>query len=77
MKKLFLLLTISLFVGCENDEGKSEDEKTAEAYNELAAKLTIKVLDEFASGFIVPWHRWRFEHLKPESVRKLRSEVDI
>ena len=30
MKKLFLLLTISLFVGCENDEGKSEDEKTAE-----------------------------------------------
>ena len=30
MKKLFLLLTISLFYGCENDEGKSEDEKTAE-----------------------------------------------
>ena len=30
MKKLFLLLTISLFVGCGNDEGKSEDEKTAE-----------------------------------------------
>ena len=30
MKKLLLLLTISLFVGCENDEGKSEDEKTAE-----------------------------------------------
>ena len=30
MKKLFLLLTISMFVGCENDEGKSEDEKTAE-----------------------------------------------
>ena len=30
MKKLFLLLIISLFAGCENDEGKSEDEKTAE-----------------------------------------------
>ena len=30
MKKLFLLLTISLFVGCENDEAKNEDEKTAE-----------------------------------------------
>ena len=30
MKKLFLLLTISLFVGCEIDEVKSEDEKTAE-----------------------------------------------
>ena len=54
-----------------------EDEKTAEAYNELAAKLTTKVVDEFASGFIVPWHRWRFEHLKPESVRKLRSEIGI
>jgi len=25
----------------------------------------------------VPWHRWRFEHLKPESVRKLRSEMGI
>jgi hypothetical protein len=54
-----------------------EDEKIAEAYNELAAKLTATVVDEFASGFIVPWHRWRFEHLKPESVRKLRSEIGI
>ena len=54
-----------------------EDEKTAEAYNELAAKLTTKVVDEFAAGFIVPWHRWRFEHLKPKSERKLRSEIGI
>ena len=54
-----------------------EDENTAEEYNELAAKLTIEVLDEFSSGFIVPWHRWRFEHLKAESDRKLRSEIGI
>jgi len=31
-----------------------EDEKTAEAYNELAEKLTTKVVDELASGFKVP-----------------------
>ena len=30
MKKLYLILMISLFIGCENDEGKSEDEKAAE-----------------------------------------------
>jgi len=30
MKKLYLILAFSLFVGCEDDEGKSEDEKTAE-----------------------------------------------
>ena len=30
MKKLYLILIISLFIGCESDEGKSEDEKTAE-----------------------------------------------
>ena len=54
-----------------------EVEKTAEAYNGLAAILTTEVLDEFSSGYIVPWHRWRFEHLKAESVRKLRSEFGI
>ena len=30
MKKLYLILIISLFIGCENDEVKSEDEKAAE-----------------------------------------------
>ena len=30
MKKVFLLLTISFFVGCEDDKGNSEDEKMAD-----------------------------------------------
>jgi len=30
MKNVFLLLTISFFVGCEDDKGNSEDEKMAE-----------------------------------------------
>ena len=54
-----------------------EDEKSADAYNELAGKLTTEVVDEFASGFIVPWHRWRYEHLQPASVRIERSELGI
>ena len=54
-----------------------EDEKTAEAYNELAAKLTTKVVDEFSSGFIVPWHRWRFEHLKPKCHATPKSAQNV
>ncbi|MBC8258719.1 MAG: hypothetical protein H8E38_06880 [SAR324 cluster bacterium] len=54
-----------------------EDEKTAESYSELAAKLTAEVVDEFAAGFIVPWHRWRYEHLKPATERTLRSKTGI
>ena len=53
------------------------NQRTAESYNELAEKLTADIMDEFASGFIVPWHRWRYEHLKPEPVRTLRSEIGI
>ena len=55
----------------------TEDEKSAESYNALAVKLTTEVVDEFSSRFIVPWHRWRYEHLRPESVRINRSELGI
>jgi len=55
----------------------SEDEKVAESYNALAGKLTTEVVDEFASGFIVPWHRWRYEHLQPASGRINRTEIGI
>ncbi|MEZ7852604.1 MAG: hypothetical protein QMB42_01860 [SAR324 cluster bacterium] len=55
----------------------AEDEKVAESYNALALKLTTEVVDEFASGFIVLWHRWRYEHLRPASVRINRSELGI
>mgnify|MGYP003691025639 FL=1 len=55
----------------------TEDEKVAESYNALAGKLTTEVVDEFASGFIVPWHRWRYEHLQPASGRINRTEIGI
>jgi len=53
------------------------NQRTADSYNELAKKLTSDIMDEFASGFIVPWHQWRYEHLKPKLVRTTRSEVGI
>ena len=55
----------------------AEDEKASESYNALAGKLTTEVIDEFASGFIVPWHRWRYEHLHPSSVKIKLAEIKI
>ncbi|MED5436381.1 MAG: hypothetical protein VX545_10475, partial [SAR324 cluster bacterium] len=55
----------------------AEDEKVTESYNALAGELTTEVVDEFASGFIVPWHRWRYEHLQPASARINRTETGI
>ena len=54
-----------------------ENEQITNEYRDLAEKLTMDVLDEFSSGFIVPWHRWRLEHLKRESERRLRREIGI
>jgi len=54
-----------------------DNQRTEEAYNELAERLVTDLIDEFALGFIVPWHHWRYEHLKPEPVRTLRSEIGI
>ena len=54
-----------------------EEEKIPKSYNALADKLASEVLDEFATGFIVPWHRWRYEHLHPANVRINRSELGI
>ena len=55
----------------------AEDEKVADSYNALATKLTTEVVDEFASRFIVPWHRWRYENLRSASARINRSELGI
>ena len=54
-----------------------EDEKSLETYKALAGKLISDVTEEFAAGFTVPWHRWRYEHLKRESELNLRSEMGI
>ena len=54
-----------------------EDEKSLETYKALAGKLISDVTEEFAAGFTVPWHRWRYDHLKRESELNLRSEMGI
>jgi len=46
----------------------SEHEINTQSYYELAEKLTSEVVNEFGSGFIIPWHQWRFVHLNPSSI---------
>ena len=54
-----------------------EDEQDTESYHALAEKLISDVMAEFESGFIVPWHRWRYEHMKKVSEINPRSEMGI
>ena len=54
-----------------------EDEQNTESYQALAEMLISDVMAEFESGFIVPWHRWRYEHMKKVSGINPRSEMGI
>ena len=54
-----------------------EDEQNTESYQALAEKLISDVMAEFQAGFIVPWHRWRYEHMKKVSGINPRSEMGI
>ena len=54
-----------------------EDEQDTESYNALAERLISDVMAEFQAGFIVPWHRWRYEHMKKVSEINPRSELGI
>ena len=54
-----------------------EDEQETESYHALAEKLISDVMAEFQAGFIVPWHRWRYEHMKKVSEINPRSEMGI
>ena len=54
-----------------------EDDKETESYHDLAEKLILDVIAEFQAGFIVPWHRWRYEHMKKVSEINLRNEMGI
>ena len=54
-----------------------EDEQDTESYHALAEKLISEVMAEFQAGFIVPWHRWRYEHMKKLSESHPRSEIGI
>ena len=54
-----------------------EDEQDTDSYHALAEKLISDVMAEFQAGFIVPWHRWRYEHMKKVSEINSRSEMGI
>ena len=54
-----------------------EDEQNTESYQTLAEMLISDVMAKFESGFIVPWHRWRYEHMKKVSGINPRSEMGI
>jgi len=54
-----------------------EDEQDTKSYHALAEKLILDVMAEFQTGFIVPWHRWRYEHMKKVSEINPRSEMGI
>ena len=54
-----------------------EDEQDTDSYHALAEKLISDVMAEFQSGFIVPWHRWRYEHMKKISEINSRSVMGI
>jgi len=54
-----------------------EDEQNTDSYYALAEKLISDVMLEFQAGFIVPWHRWRYEHTKKVSEINSRSKMGI
>ena len=54
-----------------------EEEQETELYQALAEKLISDVMAEFQAGFIVPWHRWRYEHMKKITEINTRSEMGI
>ena len=54
-----------------------KEEKDKESYQNLARNMISDFIAEFRSGFIIPWHRWRYEHMKKVSEINLRSEMGI
>ena len=54
-----------------------EDEQDTDSYHALAKKLISDVMAEFQASFIVPWHKWRYEHMKKISKINSRSKMGI
>ena len=54
-----------------------EDEQDTDSYHALAEKLISDIMTEFQAGFIVHWHRWRYDHMKKVSYINSRSEMGI
>jgi len=55
----------------------SEARKNVEFYNDLAKKLSLEVVNEFASVFIIPWHQWRYKHFTKHSNQIDRKNIGI
>ena len=54
-----------------------ETEQDTKSYHALAENLILSVMAEFQAGFIVPWYRWRYEHMKKVSEINPRSDMGI
>ena len=55
----------------------SEVGENAEFYNDLAKKLSLEVINEFASGFIIPWHQLRYNNFTQHSNQIDRRNLGI
>ena len=49
----------------------------AEALESEISALVDEVLSTFEDAYVVPWHQWRYEHLKPGDRRVLRSKLEL
>jgi len=54
-----------------------KEEKNPQLYKNLAEKMISEAVAEFKSVYIVPWHRWRFEHMKKVSEITPRNKIGI
>ncbi len=55
----------------------SEGKKNTEYYKNLALKASNEIVNEFARGFIIPWHQWRYNHLTTKSNQIDRGKLGI
>ena len=53
------------------------DDLEAEALESEISALVDEVLSTFEDAYVVPWHQWRYEHLKPGDRRVLRSKLEL
>jgi len=55
----------------------SSSDLEAEALPGEITDLVDEVLAVFEEAYVVPWHQWRYEHLKPSERRTSRSELEL
>jgi hypothetical protein len=53
------------------------DDLEIEALKSEIIDLVDEVLSSFEDAYVVPWHQWRYEHLKPSDRRVLRSKLEL